>query len=68
VARILARVFVFDIEHRSQFIFLVNQKKFNLVAIGGPSSQVNNQGDPGSEEVGPGLNSLKLEKQFDNSK
>jgi hypothetical protein len=27
-----------------------------LVAIGGPSSQVNNQGDPGSEEVGPGLN------------
>jgi hypothetical protein len=27
-----------------------------LVAIEGPSFQVNNQGDPGSEEVGPGLN------------
>jgi hypothetical protein len=27
-----------------------------LVAIEGPSSQVNNQGDPGIVEVDPGLN------------
>jgi hypothetical protein len=27
-----------------------------LAAVGSPSSQVNNQGDPGSEEVGTGLN------------
>jgi hypothetical protein len=27
-----------------------------LVAIGGPSSHVNNEGEPGCEEVGPGWN------------
>jgi hypothetical protein len=37
-------------------LFCSEHKKFNLVAIGGPSYQANNQGDPGSEEVGPGLN------------
>jgi hypothetical protein len=55
----LTRVSVFDLEDRSH-IFCSEQKKFNLAAIGGPSSQGNNQGDPESEEVGPGLNKTNL--------
>jgi hypothetical protein len=30
-----------------------------LIAIGGPSSEANNQGDPESEEMDPGLNKTR---------